>query len=120
MQNLTPAKTPQNICDHLLVVMKFSDVVAKVFVLRITEEIELCLIRSQDRAIGADPMQRYGTVVEEVLKVLFALLEAVAYRLKFVTELLRPFYFGKCGLCPDSLFAFVVAGFLALVPAEES
>src|SRR5690349_13632637 len=64
--HLTFAQPVENVFDRFAVDMKIDDVAADVFLARVTDQIELGLVRAQDRSVGADPVQTDGGVFEEV------------------------------------------------------
>jgi hypothetical protein len=50
--------------------MKFGDVPADVFLVRVAEQLELGLVRAKNDAFTADEVQTHCTIIEEVLELL--------------------------------------------------
>ena len=63
------AQPPQQVADAGRVDVELGNVAADVFLARVAQQIELCLVGAQDGAVMSDDVQRHRRLVEEVAKV---------------------------------------------------
>ena len=71
VQCLTVCQPGKNVIDDRLIGVEIDDIPADIFFQLIAKQIELGLIRPQDRAIGTDPMQSDCRILDEITQVSF-------------------------------------------------
>jgi hypothetical protein len=72
LELLALGKTLKNIVDRRAIRMEVCNVPSDILVPRVTHHVELRLVGTENQAVWANPVQRYRTVVEEILEISLA------------------------------------------------